>query len=380
MGKRDYYEVLGVPKTASANEIKAAYRRLAKKYHPDLNPNNKKEAEEKFREVSEAYEVLMDTQKRSLYDQYGHEGLSQTFREGNFTWDQFTHFSDLEDIFRDFFSGAGFGDSGGGLFENIFGGSERRTQRVLRGRRGASIKIKVSLTLKEIAEGTTKKIKLKKYVKCLKCNGTGGEFITCPTCGGNGQVKRVSRSIFGEFVSVSVCPACHGEGRIIKKMCPTCQGEGRIMKVQTVSVKIPPGVSTGNFITMRGIGHIGTRGGPPGDIIVVISEKRDDTFKRLGGDIKVKIPISFTTAVLGGSISVPTLNGSFNLKIPAGIQSGHQIILRGKGLPILNTYSKGNEIVEFHIWTPRKVSKATKKILQEVEKDISPSQDFIENR
>jgi len=380
LGKRDYYEVLGVPKTASANEIKAAYRRLAKKYHPDLNPNNKKEAEEKFREVSEAYEVLMDTQKRSLYDQYGHEGLSQTFREGNFTWDQFTHFSDLEDIFRDFFSGAGFGDSGGGLFENIFGGSERRTQRVLRGRRGASIKIKVSLTLKEIAEGTTKKIKLKKYVKCLKCNGTGGEFITCPTCGGNGQVKRVSRSIFGEFVSVSVCPACHGEGRIIKKMCPTCQGEGRIMKVQTVSVKIPPGVSTGNFITMRGIGHIGTRGGPPGDIIVVISEKRDDTFKRLGGDIKVKIPISFTTAVLGGSISVPTLNGSFNLKIPAGIQSGHQIILRGKGLPILNTYSKGNEIVEFHIWTPRKVSKATKKILQEVEKDISPSQDFIENR
>ncbi len=379
MGKRDYYEVLGVSKNASSDEIKAAYRRLAKKYHPDLNPNNKKEAEEKFREVSEAYEVLMDSQKRSLYDQYGHEGLSQTFREGNFTWDQFTHFSDLEDIFRDFFSGTGFG-GGGGIFENIFGGNERRTGGVLRGRRGGSIKIKVSLTLKEIAEGTTKKIKLKKYVKCPECNGTGGEFITCPTCGGRGQVKRVSRSIFGEFVSVSTCPTCHGEGKIIKKMCSACQGEGRIMKVQTISVKIPPGVSTGNFITLRGAGHIGTRGGPPGDIIVIINEKKDSIFERLGGDIKVKIPISFTSAVLGGSISVPTLNGNFKIKIPAGIQSGHQIILRGKGLPILNTYSRGNEIVELQVWTPKRVNKETKKILQELEKQISPTQDFIKNR
>ena len=377
MAKRDYYEVLGVPKNASSEEIKSAYRRLAKKYHPDLNPDNKKEAEKKFREVSEAYEVLMDPQKRRLYDQYGHEGISQTFREGNFTWDQFTHFSDIEDIFRNFFSGGGLG---GSIFDNFFGGSERRETSVIRGRRGGNIKVKVNLTLKEIAEGTTKKIKLKKYVKCPRCNGTGGEFSTCPTCGGSGQVKRVSRSIFGEFVSVSTCPTCHGEGRVIKKMCPICQGEGRITKVQTISVKIPPGVSNGNFITLRGEGHSGIRGGPPGDVIVIINEKKDDTFQRIGDNIKVKIPISFTTAVLGGTIDVPTLNGNLKVKIPAGIQSGHQIILRGKGLPILNTYSRGNEIVELQVWTPKRVNKETKKILQELEKQISPTQDFIKNR
>jgi len=366
LGKRDYYEVLGVSKNASANEIKAAYRRLAKKYHPDLNPDNKKEAEGKFREVSEAYEVLMDPQKRNLYDQYGHEGLSQTFREGNFTWDQFTHFSDLEDIFRDFFSGTGIG---GDFFGNIFGGGVRRTERGIRGR---NIKVKVNLTLKEIAEGTTKKIKLKKYIKCPECNGTGGALVTCSGCGGSGQVKRVSRSIFGEFVSVSTCPICHGEGKIVKKMCPVCQGEGRVAKTQTISVKIPPGVSKGNYITLRGEGHIGVRGGPSGDLIVIIDEKKDKTFERLGSDIKAKIPISFTTAVLGGSISVPTLNGNLTLKIPSGIQSGHQIILRGKGLPMLNTYSRGNEIIELQVWTPRKINKETRKILLELEKYIIP--------
>ena len=303
--KRDYYEILGVPRNASPEEIKKAYRRLAKKYHPDLNPDNKEEATEKFKEISEAYEVLMDPEKRALYDRYGHEGLSGAFKQGNFTWEDFTHFSDLEDIFGDLFGG-------GSLFDFFFGtrrrGERREYRRRPQGEPGGNIKVVVPLTLKEIAEGVTKEIKLRKYVVCPHCNGTGGKTETCPTCGGTGQIRRTQRHIFGEFVSVSTCPTCRGSGEIVKEPCKYCHGEGRIKKEKKIKVKIPPGVSKGNYITLRGEGHAGRRGGPPGDIIVLIDEKKDNTFIRDGFNIILNLPISFKTAVLGGDVEIPTLN------------------------------------------------------------------------
>ncbi|RKZ19799.1 molecular chaperone DnaJ [bacterium] len=362
--KRDYYEILGVPRNASPEEIKKAYRRLAKKYHPDLNPDNKEEATEKFKEISEAYEVLMDPEKRALYDRYGHEGLSGAFKQGNFTWEDFTHFSDLEDIFGDLFGG-------GSLFDFFFGtrrrGERREYRRRPQGEPGGNIKVVVPLTLKEIAEGVTKEIKLRKYVVCPHCNGTGGKTETCPTCGGTGQIRRTQRHIFGEFVSVSTCPTCRGSGEIVKEPCKYCHGEGRIKKEKKIKVKIPPGVSKGNYITLRGEGHAGRRGGPPGDIIVLIDEKKDNTFIRDGFNIILNLPISFKTAVLGGDVEIPTLNGRKTIHIPPGTQSGHRIHLKGEGIKFMNGYGRGDLIVQVNVYTPRRVSGKAKKLLEELD-------------
>ena len=362
--KRDYYEILGVPRNASPEEIKKAYRRLAKKYHPDLNPDNKEEATEKFKEISEAYEVLMDPEKRALYDRYGHEGLSGAFKQGNFTWEDFTHFSDLEDIFGDLFGG-------GSLFDFFFGtgrrGERREYRRRPQGEPGGNIKVVVPLTLKEIAEGVTKEIKLRKYVVCPHCNGTGGKTETCPTCGGTGQIRRTQRHIFGEFVSVSTCPTCRGSGEIVKEPCKYCHGEGRIKKEKKIKVKIPPGVSKGNYITLRGEGHAGRRGGPPGDIIVLIDEKKDNTFIRDGFNIILNLPISFKTAVLGGNVEIPTLNGRKTIHIPPGTQSGHRIHLKGEGIKFMNGYGRGDLIVQVNVYTPRRVTRKAKKLLEELD-------------
>jgi len=362
--KRDYYEILGVPRNASPEEIKKAYRRLAKKYHPDLNPDNKEEATEKFKEISEAYEVLMDPEKRALYDRYGHEGLSGAFKQGNFTWEDFTHFSDLEDILGDLFGG-------GSLFDFFFGtgrrGERREDRRRPQGEPGGNIKVVVPLTLKEIAEGVTKEIKLRKYVVCPHCNGTGGKTEICPTCGGTGQIRRTQRHIFGEFVSVSTCPTCRGSGEIVKEPCKYCHGEGRIKKEKKIKVKIPPGVSKGNYITLRGEGHAGRRGGPPGDIIVLIDEKKDNTFIRDGFNIILNLPISFKTAVLGGDVEIPTLNGRKIIHIPPGTQSGHRIHLKGEGIKFMNGYGRGDLIVQVNVYTPRRVTRKAKKLLEELD-------------
>uniref|UniRef100_A0A7C4YF96 Chaperone protein DnaJ n=1 Tax=candidate division WOR-3 bacterium TaxID=2052148 RepID=A0A7C4YF96_UNCW3 len=353
--KKDYYEILGVPRNATQEEIKAAYRRLAKKYHPDMNPDNKEEATEKFKEISEAYEVLMDPEKRALYDKYGHDGLSGAFKSGNFTWEDFSHFSDIEDIFSDFF--------GGSIFD-IFG---ERTRRTRKGEPGGNIKVVIPLTLKEIATGTEKEIKLKKFVKCDVCNGTGGKLEICPNCNGKGEIRRRERSFFGEFISRTTCPTCRGTGEIIKEPCKVCHGEGRIKEERKIKIKIPSGVSAGNYITLRGEGHYGRRGGTPGDIIVLFEEKEDDTFKRDGLDIKSKVFISFKTATLGGEIEIPTLNGKKKIQIQPGIQSGSLLRFRGEGIRNVEGSKTGDLIIEIQVYVPKKISPKARKIIEELD-------------
>ncbi len=365
--KKDYYETLGVSRDASPEEIKRAYRNLAKKYHPDVSPGNKEEATEKFKEISEAYEVLMDPNKRALYDQYGHEGVSGAFKQGNFTWQDFTHFSDIEDLFGDLFGGRG-----GGLFDFFFGeGFGGRTgtsqRRRATGEAGGNITVKLPLSLKEMTEGVEKEIRLKRFIRCPKCGGTGGKTATCPTCGGTGQVRKVQRSILGQFVSVTTCPTCRGTGVVIKEPCSYCHGEGRVKKEQKVKIRIPPGVAEGNYITLRGQGHAGPRGGPAGDIIVIIQEKKDSRFQRVGDDLIVKIPVSYKTLILGGEVEVPTLNSKRNLSIPAGTASGTKFRLRGEGITHLHSHGKGDIIVEVVLWTPRRISSKAKKLIEELD-------------
>jgi molecular chaperone DnaJ len=361
--KRDYYEVLGVPRDAPDDQIKAAYRRLARKYHPDMNPNSKKEAEEKFKELSEAYEVLMDKNKRTMYDRYGHAGVQSQFGPGGFDMSDFmrTHYTDLGDIFGEFqdvFSD--FLGGGGSLFDQIFGGGTR-TRYATRGKyaaRGSGLRLRLSLSLSEIANGVTKTIRVKRYEKCTQCDGKGGKSLkTCPVCHGRGQVQRVQQSFFGQFTTVATCPNCGGTGKVIEEPCPVCRGTGKVQRFATLSVKIPPGVSQGNYISLRGEGNAGSNGGPPGDLIVVIDEKEDKIFKRRGNNVYLRIPISFPVAVLGGRVRVPTLWSDVMLKIPPGTQSGKIFRLKGKGIPVLNGFGRGDEIIEVFISVPERLSK-----------------------
>jgi molecular chaperone DnaJ len=363
---RDYYDVLGISKNATQEEIKKAYRRLARKYHPDVNKDNKKEAEQKFKEISEAYEVLMDPDKRARYDRFGKEGVQ--FESGQFTWRDFTHQADIEDIFRDF-----FGDFGGSdLFSNIFGGGSRNTRRARRtySPRGENLRARINLTLKEAAEGTTKKIKLRLLEKCENCGGKGGETGTCPSCNGKGEIQNVRSGIFGQFVSVSTCPTCRGTGEVVTNPCSYCHGEGRIKKEKQISVKIPAGVDTGNYITLRGEGNVGRRGGPKGDIIVEIFVKEDNRFTREGDNLRIRIPISYKTAIQGGKTKVPTLDGRVKLTIPPGTKSGRIFLLKGKGMGSLYSNKRGDLLVETYIWTPDKVSKKARKLINELDKEL----------
>ena len=359
MAQRDYYEVLGINRNASADEIKKAYRRMAMKYHPDRNPDDK-DAEEKFKEAAEAYEVLSDSKKRSTYDQFGHEGLKGTFSRGGFQWSDFSHFRDFEDILGDLFGGTLFGD----MFGTRRGTARRGPQR------GGDLQVRLKLTLEEIAKGIEKKIKLTRMQTCSSCGGSGARssagMKTCPTCHGSGEIRQVSRSLFGQFVNVTACSTCGGEGRVIDDPCPNCSGQGRVRGTSTISVKVPAGVSSGNYIPLRGQGNVGPHGGPAGDIVVFIEEKEHPHFDRHGDDIIYEIAISIPQAVLGADVEVPTLTGKVRMHIPPGTQSGKVLRLKGKGIPHLHGYGHGDQFVKVFVWIPTKLASEERKLFQEL--------------
>jgi len=364
----DYYETLGVKKDASTEEIKRAYKKLARKHHPDVNKDNQKEAEKKFKEISEAYEVLADPQKRANYDRFGKEGVH--FEGGHFTWQDFTHQDDLRDVFGDIFENFGFG-GGGGIFGDLFGQTTRtgRTRRVHKPS-GEDVRIPLEITLKEASEGITKKIKIRLFEKCGRCDGRGGTTTTCSRCNGNGEVQVSRSSFFGQMVSVSTCPVCRGIGEVVKDACPDCHGEGRVKKEKQISVRIPAGVETGNYIPLRGEGNVGIRGGSKGGIIVQITVKEDPKFQREGSDLRIKVPISYKTAIEGGKVTIPTLNGRVNLIIPSGTRSGKIFALKSQGMGNLYGMGKGDLLAEVYIWTPEKISKKAKDLLKELDKEL----------
>ena len=354
MSKRDYYEVLGVPKGAASSDIKKAYRKLALKYHPDKNPDNKN-AEESFKEAAEAYEVLSNPDKKNRYDQFGHAGLGGA--GGGFGGGM-----SMEDIFSQF--GDIFGGGGGSPFDSFFGGGGRRK----RVNRGSNLRIKVKLTLEEILKGAEKKIKVNKYVSCKGCDGTGAEgggaYSTCANCNGTGQVTRVSNTILGAMQTSSPCPSCGGEGQTIKDKCNTCFGDGIVSGEDTITLEIPAGVEDGMQLSVSGKGNAGARSGISGDLIVSIEEIDHPELKRDGNNIYYDLYIHFSDAVLGSTVEVPTIEGKAKIKIEEGTQSGKLLRLRGKGLPSVNGYGNGDLLVNINIWTPQKLTKEEKKIIE----------------
>ena len=357
--KQDFYHVLGVPRGASTDEIKKAYRKLAMKYHPDRNPGNK-EAEEKFKEAAEAYEVLGDQAKRQRYDQFGHEGIRGT---------DFRPFNNVNDIFSTFSDIFG-GGMGGSIFEDVFGASGRSRQRGPTAAPGSDLKIRLKLTLEEIASGVEKKLKIKRWKTCETCKGTGarnsGSMTTCPVCNGTGELRQVSRSVFGQFVNITTCQNCGGEGSVIKEPCLTCHGEGRVQGESTIKVNIPGGVSEGNYIPLRGEGNVGRRGGPAGDIIVLIEEEPHDVFVRNGDDVVLDLLVSFPEAALGSEIEVPTLTGRARLKIEPGTQSGRILRMRDKGIPHLNSFGRGDQLVRVNVWIPTSLNQQDRGLLKQL--------------
>jgi molecular chaperone DnaJ len=322
--KRDYYEVLGVSKTATSDEVKKAYRNLAKKHHPDMNPNNKKEAEEKFKEISEAYEVLMDANKRSIYDRYGHEGASQTFRGGGFSWDDFTHFDDLQDVLGNLFGG-------GSIFGDLFGFQTRSGG--ARQRRGGDIHIIMRVTLDEIANSTTKQFKVNRLEPCADCSGQGGfDHIECAQCHGQGRVKAQTRSILGTFTSVQVCERCEGKGHVVKTQCVKCGARGKIKTARTIEIRVPAGVAHGQYIVLQGEGNYDLGG--KGNIIVQFEEKPHEYFERQGDNLYLRVQAPYSKLVAGGSIEIPGLNGGKEkVTIPKASGAPRVIRVKGKGMP-----------------------------------------------
>jgi molecular chaperone DnaJ len=358
MSNGDYYEILGLSKGASEDDIKRAYRKLAVQYHPDKNPGNQ-EAEERFKEATEAYEVLKDAQKRAQYDQFGHAAFSRG--TGGGAQGGFGGF-DISDALRAFMRDfGGFSDLG-----DVFGGGGRGRGR--RAQRGQDLQVRLPLTLEEIATGVEKTIKLNKLKSCEGCGGSGAadgsQKRGCPTCGGVGEVRQVSRSILGQFVNVTSCPQCHGEGEIITTPCPTCSGEGRSRGTTTVSVKVPAGVSSGNYIPIHGAGNAAPRGGEPGDVLVVIEEKEHSLFVRHRDHIMYEMPISVAQAALGDEVTVPTLDGTAQLKLPPGTQSDKIFKIAGKGIPRLNSRSRGDLLVKVTVWIPSKLTAAQKELFK----------------
>ena len=365
--KRDYYEVLGVNKNASADEIKKAYRQLALKYHPDRNPDDK-DAEEKFKEAAEAYSVLSDADKRARYDRYGFAGMNGGSASGG-GFGGFGDF-DLSDILNSVF-GQGFNFGGFSGFGGGSGGGQVR-------QRGSNLRVKVKLNLQEIAKGAKKKIKLTKYVPCTHCNGSGAEgneTQTCPTCHGRGQVVQTVNSFFGQMQTASVCPTCGGKGTIIKKKCTHCYGEGIVKGEEVIDIDIPAGVGEGMQLTIRGKGNAGPRNGINGDLIVVIEEEAHPDFERDENNLIYSLFISISDAILGTQVEIPTIDGKVRMKIAPGTQSGQVLRLKGKGLPEVNGYRTGDMLVNVNVWIPKKVSKEEEKLLQQ----LSNSENFKPN-
>ena len=363
MSKRDYYEILGVNKSAAADEIKKAYRKVAMQYHPDRNPGDKA-AEEKFKEAAEAYEILSDTDKKAQYDRYGHAGVSGNGRG-------FGGGMNMEDIFSQF--GDVFGDD---LFGSFFGGGSRSRTSRSRGVRGSNLRVKIKLTYEEIAKGVTKNIKVKKHVICNTCDGSGakdkGSVQNCTTCGGSGQVRRVTNTFIGQMQTVTTCPTCNGEGTTVTAKCNTCKGEGRVYSEEAISIDIPAGVQEGMQLNLSSKGNAGERGGVPGDLIILIEEEPHKDLQRDGMNVAYDLHISFTDAVFGTQLEVPTIDGRAKIKIPAGTQSGKIFRLKGKGFPAVNSYQKGDQLIHVNVWTPQHVSSEEKAMLEK----LSHSQNF----
>jgi molecular chaperone DnaJ len=352
----DFYRLLGVSRSATEVEIKKAYRKLAMEYHPDRNsaPN----AEAKFKEITEAYEVLRDPEKRSAYDRYGKAGVSGAAGFG-------FHHVDLSEALNIFMRD--FGGLGG--LESIFGGGARQRPEH---RRGQDIRVTVRLSLTEVALGVKKTVRLKSLDRCTTCDGSGAKSgtrpTTCSTCGGSGEVRRATRSMFGQFISVAACPTCNGEGSVIPEPCEVCRGEGRVRGERTVAVEIPAGVSTNNYLTLRGQGAAGPRRGPSGDLLVMLDIKEDDRFERQGDDLIFDLPLSFSQAALGGDHAVPTPYGDEPLSVPPGTQPETVLRLKGKGLPVLGHDGKGDLLVRVHVWTPERLSEEQERLFRELAK------------
>jgi molecular chaperone DnaJ len=359
--KRDYYEILGVSKSSSADEIKKAYRKTAMQYHPDRNPGDKA-AEEKFKEAAEAYEVLSDADKRAKYDRYGHQAFGPGTGGGGF------HNTNMEDIFSH------FGDIFGGndMFGSFFGGgggrSGGRTQST--GQRGSNLRIKLKLTFAEIASGVTKQVKVKKHVACNTCGGNGAKdkssFQKCGTCGGNGQVKRVQNTFLGQMQTVTTCPTCNGEGSTITAKCGSCKGEGRVFGEEMINIEIPAGVQEGMQLSMSGKGNAGERGGYPGDLIIQIQEEAHPELERDGLNVAYDLNLTFPDVVFGTEVEVPTITGRAKVKIPAGTQSGKILRLKGKGFPEVQGYAKGDQLIQVSVWTPQHLTSEEKEMLEKL--------------
>lgn len=360
MAKRDYYEVLGVPKNAGADDIKKAYRKKAVEFHPDKNPGDPV-AEEKFKEAAEAYDVLSDEQKRALYDRGGHAAIDGMDGRGGggfagMDFDDILRRAgfDTDDIFSQFFGG---GRRGGG------GGRQR-------GERGSNLRIKVKMTLEEIATGVEKKIKVKKQVTCNTCNGSGardsGSVSTCNTCRGSGMVGRIVQTPFGAMQSTTTCPTCQGAGQVIKSPCNVCKGEGKVFGEETIEVNIPAGVTNDIQLSLSGKGNAGAKGGPPGDLIISVEELEHEEFTREGQNVIYELFLNIADAALGDSVEVPTLDGRVRVKIPAGTQSGKVLRLREKGLPSLQGYQRGDQLIHVNVWTPKKLTDEERRLLEKL--------------
>ncbi len=367
MAKRDYYDVLGVSKNATIEELKKAYRQKALKYHPDKNPGDK-QAEENFKEAAEAYEVLSNPEKKSRYDRFGHAGMGN----GGGGYGGFGGGMSMDDIFSQF--GDIFGSAFGGGFSEGFGGRGGR-----RVNKGSNLRVKVKLNLEDILHGVEKKIKVSKYVPCDACSGTGAKkgnsFRSCSTCNGSGRVTQVTNTFLGQMQTTSTCPTCGGEGQIITEKCEKCFGNGIVKDTEVITVNIPAGVAEGMQMSLSGKGNAAARGGIPGDLIVLIEEVKHDKLIRDGNNLLYDHFISFPDAALGCSIEVPTLEGKARIKIDPGTQSGKVLRLKGKGLPSVNAYGRGDLLVNINVWTPQNLSKEEKKILEK----LADSQSFIPN-
>nr|AGF93037.1 chaperone DnaJ [uncultured organism] len=374
----DYYDILGVSKDASKDEIKKAYRKKAKKYHPDRNPDDAEKAREKFKKISEAYEVLADDEKRQRYDRYGKQGVEQDFGSGGFQWSDFSHRDDVEDLFSDLFGGRSRGGGFEDLFSEFFGG-RRASRRQKQQRRGSNLKMTLEVSLKDIREGKEKNFKLNRQTQCDECGGSGsksGGTKTCPNCGGSGEVKQVQRRGIQQLITVSQCSECDGTGQIVENPCPKCNGSGVLNKREKISIEVPPGAQDGTRLRVRGKGDAGKRGAPPGDLYIILRVKPHDKFKRSRNNLIMETEVTMTEAALGTKIKVPTLEDKVEVKVPEGTQPGDQLRLSGKGLPRPNRRGYGDLIIKINVVIPEELNKEQKQLLEDfagIEKEKNKS-------